>query len=1504
MQGTKGSQIITITDNDLSEVRFKGAGTMTIAENSASNNITVERTNSDSTSPEVNVTLSKTPDGTSDADFNIAAGPIQIVIAEGAAEGTFDLAVIDDAIDEPNENLDLTIDASSTISTASPATLTVTITDDDKSIIEFENATMTVDEGDGTITISLKRTNAESNSPSVTVTLSAADDTATDGSDYSKNSLADVTFAIGVDTASATISILQDTIDEADETFTITIAPTTTVQRGTNSDITITITDDDPSNVSFKNPSTLTAGEDSGSNTITVERMDNNANSPAVTVTLTKNHVDTIDADFTFGTDPIEIIIPAGQAEGTYNLVINDDEIHEPDENFELSIASSQTVTPVSPSTHTTTITDNDKSKVEFDASSSTVGEGDSTITIQLSRTNIESNSPSVSFTVTNTDQTATSPDDYDATSITSANFAAGQSSTNFTIDISEDIFDEKDETFELNIPTTATVEPEARGTIQITITDNDKSIFEFDQATSSVNEVDQSIDILVRRANINGNAPGGSLTFSLTPGTAVADDYSLTTATVNFGENEATAIVPVDVTDDARDEPDETFNITFTTDANIAAGTQSSSEITIIDDDKSTFAFDAATYSGKEDETVTVTVVRTDTMTGTTSVDVQFEAQYSNGEAVDADIVSAVPQILTFDSGITTQTFEITFNDDGIVEKDEVYNYTIKSSSVYDIAAQSSTTITIQDNDVSQVKFSQSESTIGEADGTVSITVDRTNAEANSPSVTVDLEFGAAGLATKGVDYTEPTPFQVTFAEGESTANVNISITDDDIDEPEEMFLVAFGTNPSLYNEHTFTTIGVKITDDDISYFEFASNTYSTDEDQNVTITINRKSPVGTVSVIVNLALAHVTTTAADVVSFPSTVTFPAGSASQQFTVNIMDDTEDEANETFTFVISEVANVYNIVPGGVGTTTVTIVDNDVPTISLENPRPTYESTGPLVVTATRTNGLIGQITVGLTVTDGTAVAGQDYVAPSPAQIVFEDGEASKSIDIELRDDINREPTESFVIAIVDDAASFNTGTPNQVTANILDDDGPATYDCRRPGQQSCANNAQCIDGVCDCGSLSPQRAGYKCDYLKANVDQSPCTLSTCTEFGTCVNDAGTAKCYCDAGYEDPDTCTTARYQVICGENDMSIQIKPIGNFVGKVYAHQKEDTCTFDDKVNQQGMPSSFTGGKAKIIPNEDTACGNTQSIVMDNILRVSRLIYVQYNVDFQAVYDEFVRARCTFDLTKNVTLESVISPVTVRQGDVVQATAHGDLNPLDLGVTKDGSAITDSTPINMGELLIVRLSVSPATQFGALLVVDVTVDNNMAGNDLISIEIVKDSCYRDVAGIMSPESTLMVTPQNGALQIQFEFRPPKFKNSNDVRIRVVAKLCPTSDTSACDLPTCTNKRRKRSTDKFGDKTVDVVFKVSDAQSDKKLTDLGPYIRPGSSDSSQAITCENQVGTGVIAAIGMMAVLLLLFLVLTIVLFFRLMRRPAHTKAEDIPSSVTLPTKVNYSYS
>ena len=53
-----------------------------------------------------------------------------------------------------------------------------------------------------------------------------------------------------------------------------------------------------------------------------------------------------------------------------------------------------------------------------------------------------------------------------------------------------------------------------------------------------------------------------------------------------------------------------------------------------------------------------------------------------------------------------------------------------------------------------------------------------------------------------------------------------------------------------------------------------------------------------------------------------------------------------------------------------------------------------------------RTEGSVGKIRVPITLTNVSATEGEDYLVPSPAEIVFEDGELIKSIDIHLRDDM------------------------------------------------------------------------------------------------------------------------------------------------------------------------------------------------------------------------------------------------------------------------------------------------------------------------------------------------------------------------------------------------------------------------------------------------------------------------------------------------------------------
>ena len=73
---------------------------------------------------------------------------------------------------------------------------------------------------------------------------------------------------------------------------------------------------------------------------------------------------------------------------------------------------------------------------------------------------------------------------------------------------------------------------------------------------------------------------------------------------------------------------------------------------------------------------------------------------------------------------------------------------------------------------------------------------------------------------------------------------------------------------------------------------------------------------------------------------------------------------------------------------------------------------------------------------------DGTAEAGQDYI-PKKGQLIFEPGETTKNIEIEIIDDYEWEPDETFFVKLnVDTKGAAIVGKHSIIEVTIINDDG------------------------------------------------------------------------------------------------------------------------------------------------------------------------------------------------------------------------------------------------------------------------------------------------------------------------------------------------------------------------------------------------------------------------------------------------------------------------------
>lgn len=235
---------------------------------------------------------------------------------------------------------------------------------------------VSVNEAAGNVTVTVTKTNTTSLDG--TFGWSTSGGTATSGVDFSARS-GSLTISSARTTATFTVPILNDTADESDETFTVSIS------AGTNSTIsdgsaTVSIVDDDVPVTPPSLPSALTitdaqVNESAGTVTITVSRAGNNSSLAAgfSYATSTGGSAGTATASSDYTTTSGSSSISAGATTASFTIPIISDILDEADETFTVSLTAGSNAT-LSDGTATVTILDDDTTPIP-DPPAPTVGD-------------------------------------------------------------------------------------------------------------------------------------------------------------------------------------------------------------------------------------------------------------------------------------------------------------------------------------------------------------------------------------------------------------------------------------------------------------------------------------------------------------------------------------------------------------------------------------------------------------------------------------------------------------------------------------------------------------------------------------------------------------------------------------------------------------------------------------------------------------------------------------------------------------------------------------------------------------------------------------------------------------------------------------------------------------------------------------------------------------------------------------------------------------------------
>ncbi len=695
-------------------------------------------------------------------------------------------------------------------------------------------------------------------------------------------------------------------------------------------------------------------------------------------------------------------------------------------------------------------VTDDLAGVLSFTAAAFSVNENGTAVNaVTLQRTNGSEGTVTVNVLLSN--GTAVFPDDYNSLAFPVV-FAPGETSKTVTLPIVNDSDFEGNETLNLTLSSpTGGATLGTQTTATLTIVDNDLPTVSLAVSPASVTE--DGTSNLVYTFTRTGNTAnpltvsfnvGGTATFNNDYAQNGAASFNNTSGTITFAAGLDTATLTIDPTADSIFEQDETVSLTLVSSANYNRGTTNTVTSTIINDDVNAgvLSFSNSQFSVNEDGTVVnaVTINRTGNTTGAVSVTINL----TNGTATAPSDYNNTPITVNFANGETSKTITIPIVNDSQLEADETVNLTLSNpTGGATLGTQTTAVLTIINDDLPQrgiINLNSSNYTVNE-NGTANITLTRTNGSDGEVSVILTPSNGSA---IAGEDYTN-TPITVTFANGETSKTVTIPLINDSIYEPTETVNLTLSNPTGGATLGTQQTATLTIIDNDAvsGVIQFSNGTYSVNENGTpvTAVTLTRSNGTdGAVSVTVNLTNGTATAPS-DYNNTPITVNFANGETSKTVTIPIVNDTQFEPNETVNLTLSNPQGGATL--GTQTTAVLTILNDDLPQrgiISLNSSNYTANENGTANITLTRTNGSDGEVSVILTPSNGSAIAGEDYTN-TPITVTFANGETSKTVTIPLINDSIYEPTETVNLTLSNPTGGATLGTQQTAILTIIDND-------------------------------------------------------------------------------------------------------------------------------------------------------------------------------------------------------------------------------------------------------------------------------------------------------------------------------------------------------------------------------------------------------------------------------------------------------------------------------
>jgi uncharacterized delta-60 repeat protein len=572
---------------------------------------------------------------------------------------------------------------------------------------------------------------------------------------------------------------------------------------------------------------------------------------------------------------------------------------------------------------------------------------------------------------------------------------------------------------------------------------------FEFSSPAYQADENGGYAYVTIRRTGgtSGANADGSGdifIQFATSNGTAVAGvNYSNVAVNVDFPMGEVLQTIQIPVMDDFVITPNLTVNLALSNPTPPAGvGDQTLAVLTIINDDAAV-SFSSVNYSVPKDTATgvgTINVIRQGSISG--SCTVGFATTY-NGTAVAGVDYYPTNLIVTFNAGDSNETVQVPVINNVIPEGNRTVTMQLANAVGALVYAPSNATLTIIDTVIApgQLSFVTNSYSVVKGNTNVYLTVVRANG--SSGAVSVDYNT-VPGTATPGLNY-QTTSGTLTLNDGAVSNTITIPIVDNNLVQGPVNFSVVLSNPSGGATLVSPTNAVVTVVEKNIGLaFTAATNTAS---ETASFVLLNVERLYGATSITtVHYATTNGTALAnVNYIAVSGTLTFNPGESVKSIVVPLIYDTNVTGDLTFTVGLSSPGAPAQLMSPSF--TTVVVQDANAGLSFTNAAMSVFKNAGSALITVVCSNPdvepvIVDSSTVPLSVNyataDGTAVAGQNYLATS-GTLVFTNGIATNTFVVPIINDANVTGNRTFTVTLSNPTAPGQLIPPSTQTVTIID---------------------------------------------------------------------------------------------------------------------------------------------------------------------------------------------------------------------------------------------------------------------------------------------------------------------------------------------------------------------------------------------------------------------------------------------------------------------------------